>query len=118
MREVYIAPTDELARKRVIEGAMGRCWREYLLPFYLRNGMVDHFKVEADDADSDVTLEYLVDRSWWVGSPSTIVDKIGELQHTTGGFGSVLVVIYDFSTEQEAWDESLHLLTHEVLPQL
>jgi alkanesulfonate monooxygenase SsuD/methylene tetrahydromethanopterin reductase-like flavin-dependent oxidoreductase (luciferase family) len=118
VREVYVAPTDELARKRVIEGAMGRCWREYLLPFYLGNGMVDHFKVDANDADAEVTLEYLVDRSWWVGSPSTIVEKIGELQHTTGGFGSVLVVVYDFSTEQEAWDESLHLLVEEVLPQL
>jgi alkanesulfonate monooxygenase SsuD/methylene tetrahydromethanopterin reductase-like flavin-dependent oxidoreductase (luciferase family) len=93
VREVYVAPTDELARKRVVEGAMGRCWREYLLPFYLGNGMVDHFKVDPDDADSDVTLEYLVDRSWWVGSPSTVADKIGELQHTTGGRGSAAALI-------------------------
>ena len=51
----------------------------------------------------------------WI--PSSVADKIGELQHTTGGFGSVLVVVYDFSSEQEAWDESLDLLIHEVLPQ-
>ena len=44
VREVYVAPTDELARKRVREGALGRCWRDYLLPFYVGSGMGAHFK--------------------------------------------------------------------------
>lgn len=35
---------------------------------------------------------------------STLIDKLGQLQHDTGGFGGLLVMIYDFSTEQGAWE--------------
>ena len=45
------------------------------------------------------------------------MDKIGSLQQSTGGFGGLLLMIYDFSTEAEWWDESLQLLVEEVLPQ-
>lgn len=95
---------------------MGRCWREYLLPFYLGNGFVDHFKVDPADADSEVTVDYLVEKSWFVGSTSTVIDKLGQLQHDTGGFGGLLVMTYDFSTEQGAWEESLNRLVEDVLP--
>ena len=43
-------------------------------------------------------------------------DMLGQLQHDTGGFGSLLVMIYDFSTEQGAWEESLQRLVEDVLP--
>lgn len=116
VREVYVAPTDDEARKRVREGAMGRCWREYLLPFYVGNGMGPHFKRDPAEPDSVLDVDYLIENNWFVGSPRTVVDKIGALQHATGGFGGMLIMIYDFSTESEWWDESLDLLVEEVLP--
>jgi len=96
---------------------MGRCWRECLLPFYLGNGFADHFKVDPAHADSDVTVDYLLENSWFVGSAATVTEKLQKLQHDTGGFGGLLVMIYDFSTEQEQWEESLHRLVEDVLPQ-
>ena len=118
VREVYVADTDAQAVKQVREGAMGRCWREYLLPFYLGNGFGAHFKRDPSEPDSAIDVDYLIENNWFVGSPRTVVDKIGELQRSTGGFGGLLVMVYDFSLEQEAWEHSLELLVNEVLPQV
>ena len=115
-REVYIADTDEQARTLAREGAMGRCWREYLLPFYLGNGMGEHFKNDPSEPDSQVTVDYLIENAWFVGSPDTVSEKIQKLQQDTGGFGGMLVMLYDFSGEQQAWEHSLELLTKEVMP--
>jgi len=117
VREVYVAPTDEEAKRRAREGAMGRCWREYLLPFYVGNGMGEHFKVDPSEPDSVLDVDYLIEHNWFVGSPETVTDKIAALQRDTGGFGGMLVMIYDFSTEPDWWNESLRLLVDEVLPQ-
>ena len=45
-----------------------------------------------------------------------MIDKIGALQRHTGGFGGLLIMLYDFSTERGWWEESLHRLVEEVLP--
>jgi len=116
VREIYIARTDEEAKAQVRDGAMGRCWRDYLLPFYLGNGFADHFKVDPAHPDSAVTVDYLLEHSWFVGSAATVTEKLAKLQHDTGGFGGLLVMIYDFSTEQQQWEESLHRLVEDVLP--
>lgn len=116
VRDVYVARTDEEARRRVREGAMGRCWREYLLPFYVNNGMGEHFKVDPSEPDSVLDVDYLIEHNWFVGSPETVSAKIDALQVETGGFGGMLTMVYDFSTEQEEWDESIDLLVNEVMP--
>ena len=116
VREVYVARTDEEARRRAREGAMGRCWREYLLPFYVGNGMGEHFKVDPSEPDAVLDVDYLIEHNWFVGSPETVTGKIAALQEATGGFGGMLIMIYDFSTEPEWWNESLRLLVDEVMP--
>jgi hypothetical protein len=45
-----------------------------------------------------------------------VIDKIGALQRHTGGFGALLIMLYDFSTERGWWEESLQRLVEEVLP--
>jgi len=115
-REVYVAETDERARALARDGAMGRCWREYLLPFYLGNGMGAHFKNDPSEPDSAITVDYLIENAWFVGSPDTVAEKIAKLQADTGGFGGMLVMVYDFSTEQADWERCLRLLVDEVMP--
>ncbi len=77
--------------------------------------MGPHFKRDPAAPDSVLEVDYLID-GWLVGSPATVVDKIGALQRRTGGFGTLLLMIYDFSTESGAWEESLRRLVEEVLP--
>jgi alkanesulfonate monooxygenase SsuD/methylene tetrahydromethanopterin reductase-like flavin-dependent oxidoreductase (luciferase family) len=116
IRDVYVAPTDAEARELALGGMMGRCWREFLLPIYLGLGLGKFLKHDPSMPDEAVDLEYLADHLWFVGSPETVADRIMDLYHQTGGFGRLLIVSYDASSELEAWDRSLRLLMDEVLP--
>jgi alkanesulfonate monooxygenase SsuD/methylene tetrahydromethanopterin reductase-like flavin-dependent oxidoreductase (luciferase family) len=116
VREVFLADTDDEARKRAREGAMGRCWREYLLPFYVGNGFGAHFKRRPSEPDSVLDVDYLIEHNWLVGSPATVIERIARLEESTGGFGGLLVMMYDESDEPSAWQHSLELLVHAVMP--
>ena len=84
--------------------------------FHLGNGFAAHFKRRPTDPDSALDVDYLIENNWFVGSPATVTGKLQALQQATGGFGGLLVMVYDFSTEPEWWQHSLELLVHEVMP--
>jgi alkanesulfonate monooxygenase SsuD/methylene tetrahydromethanopterin reductase-like flavin-dependent oxidoreductase (luciferase family) len=118
IRDIYVAPTDDEARDLAINGIMGRCWREFLLPVYLGLGLGSILKRDPGMSDEAVDLEYLADNLWLVGSPQTVADRIIDLQDQTGGFGYLLVVSYDATNELESWERSLRLLMDEVMPEV
>jgi alkanesulfonate monooxygenase SsuD/methylene tetrahydromethanopterin reductase-like flavin-dependent oxidoreductase (luciferase family) len=115
-REVYIAETDREARDKAINGMLGRVYREYLLPLFKSFGMVSLFKHHPEVPDSDVTIEYMADYCWLVGSPKTVVDKLGTMYQETGGFGCLLVLTFDQSENNEGWTNSQRMLMEEVMP--
>jgi len=117
VREVYIAETDAEARKLALNGMMGRAYREYLLPLFSKFRLLSVFKHDQSVADSDVTPEYLVDHNWLVGSPRTVSQKLAQMYDDAGGFGSMLVINFDFKDEYSAWSASQQALMEEVLPQ-
>jgi alkanesulfonate monooxygenase SsuD/methylene tetrahydromethanopterin reductase-like flavin-dependent oxidoreductase (luciferase family) len=116
IRDVYVAPTDDEARDLAINGMMGRCWREFLLPIYLGLGLGRFLKRDPSMPDEAVDLEYLADNLWFVGSPQTVADRVNDLQTRTGGFGYLTIVSYDAIDERKSWDRSLQLLMSDVLP--
>jgi alkanesulfonate monooxygenase SsuD/methylene tetrahydromethanopterin reductase-like flavin-dependent oxidoreductase (luciferase family) len=116
VREVYIAETDAEARRLAVDGMMGRAYRDYLLPLFANFRLLSVFKHDPDVPDSDVTPEYLADHNWLVGSPATVADKLAEMQHSAGGFGTLLVINFDFLDEYSAWSASQQALVEEVLP--
>ena len=116
IRDVYVAPTDAEARDLAINGIMGRCWREFLLPIYPGLGLGRFLKRDPSMPDEAFDLDYLADNLWFVGSPETVADRIMDLQAQTGGFGYLTIVSYDATDERESWDRSLQLLMDEVLP--
>jgi alkanesulfonate monooxygenase SsuD/methylene tetrahydromethanopterin reductase-like flavin-dependent oxidoreductase (luciferase family) len=116
IRDVYVAPTDREARALALDGMMGRCWREFLLPLYLGLGLGPLLKRDPSMPDEDVDLEYVADNLWLVGSPDTVAARIRELQEHTGGFGYLLIASYDAIDERVSWERSLQLLIDEVLP--
>lgn len=117
VREVYIAETDAEARKLALNGMMGRAYREYLLPLFSKFRLLSVFKHDQSVADSDVTPEYLVEHNWLVGSPRTVSQKLAQMYDDAGGFGSMLVINFDFKDEYSAWSASQQALMEEVLPQ-
>jgi alkanesulfonate monooxygenase SsuD/methylene tetrahydromethanopterin reductase-like flavin-dependent oxidoreductase (luciferase family) len=64
-----------------------------------------------------VTLEYLLDNIWIVGSPETVARKIAALGAAVGGFGTLLVIAHEWQP-RAAWERSMTLLSREVLPRL
>lgn len=115
-REVYVAETDKEAKDKAINGMLGRAYAEYLLPLFKSFGMVSLFKHHPEVPDSDVTMEYLAEYVWLVGSPRTVTDKLGAMVDDTGGFGCLLVLTFDQLENKEGWANSQRLLMEEVMP--
>jgi alkanesulfonate monooxygenase SsuD/methylene tetrahydromethanopterin reductase-like flavin-dependent oxidoreductase (luciferase family) len=114
--EVYIAETDAEARRHAIEGCLGDSWRSYMLPLLRELKFLGACKHDQSVPDSDVTVEYLADHVWIVGSPRTAVEKLGRLRQQVGEFGCLLQVMYDHLDELTAYRESMTALQNEVLP--
>ncbi|MBF6569746.1 MAG: LLM class flavin-dependent oxidoreductase [Candidatus Binataceae bacterium] len=115
---VYVAATDAEAINQVLNGPIGRAFNEYLMPLWRAAGLINSFKEDPSAPDDSVTLERMVKEAWLVGSPRTVIDKFLELQRYTGGFGGVLVTVFDHSEPayERDWFESLRLLAEEVMP--
>ncbi|MEH6638247.1 MAG: LLM class flavin-dependent oxidoreductase [Porticoccaceae bacterium] len=115
-RDVFVAETDAEARKLAINGPIGRVWGEYLLPLFKQFGMTNVMKHDPDVADSDVTVEYLADHNWLVGSPDTVANKLADVVESSGGFGCLLTMNYDHLDHFTAWRESKQAFMNEVAP--
>jgi alkanesulfonate monooxygenase SsuD/methylene tetrahydromethanopterin reductase-like flavin-dependent oxidoreductase (luciferase family) len=116
-RAVHVAPTDEQARREALEGAIGRDYRDYFLPLLSQTRGLGGLKLEESMRDSDITLDYLCDNVWIVGSPATVVRKIRELYVSVDGFGGLLIGATDWS-DASIWQRSMDLFAAEVAPQL
>src|SRR5262249_37752420 len=116
-RDVYVADTDAKARREAIEGTLGRDYREYFLKLLPKLRGFDMLKVDPAMPDPEVTLEYLCDKIWIVGSPATVARKLATLYQEVGGFGTLLVIAHEW-TPRAAWERSMRLLVEDVLPRL
>jgi alkanesulfonate monooxygenase SsuD/methylene tetrahydromethanopterin reductase-like flavin-dependent oxidoreductase (luciferase family) len=110
-----VAETDEQARREAIDGALGRDYRDYFLPLLGQSRGLGGMKLEESMADSELTLEYLCDNVWLVGSPETVARKIQRLHADVGGFGGILIGAIDWP-DVEIWDRSMRLFATEVMP--
>jgi alkanesulfonate monooxygenase SsuD/methylene tetrahydromethanopterin reductase-like flavin-dependent oxidoreductase (luciferase family) len=115
-RDVLVGRTDKEARKNAIEGAMGYTWREYLGPDFATFNLLRNMIPDPDLPDSEITLDYLCDHAWIVGSPDTVAQKLQAFSDLTGGCGTILPYTYDYSDTPEVWRESMELLAKEVVP--
>jgi len=117
VREVYVAETDREARRKALEGPIGRAYREYLLPLFAKFNFLGLFKHDPAVPDSDVTPEYLVDYGGWlVGSPTTVRQKLADTIGDSGGFGTLLLITFDHLEDDQGWTESLRAMTDEIMP--
>ena len=116
-RDVYVADTDARARREAIGGTLGRDYRDYFLKLLPKLRGFDMLKVDPDMPDRDVTLDYLCDNIWIVGSPDTVARKLTKLSDDVGGFGTLLVIAHEWSP-RGAWERSMRLLAEDVIPRL
>jgi alkanesulfonate monooxygenase SsuD/methylene tetrahydromethanopterin reductase-like flavin-dependent oxidoreductase (luciferase family) len=118
VREVFVAETDEEAKRLGPGGELGRMQGEYFLRLLAAFDFTQYLKHDPDVQDSDVTVEYCAEHNWLVGSPKTVVEKLREVYEVTGGFGTLLMLGIDYADHPEAWYTSMRLLVEEVMPRV
>jgi alkanesulfonate monooxygenase SsuD/methylene tetrahydromethanopterin reductase-like flavin-dependent oxidoreductase (luciferase family) len=118
-RDIYVADTDERARREALGGSMARAFTEYFYPLVSSIGGLGVWKIDDTMPDSDITLDYLIDRFWIVGSPETVARRLASIYESTGGYGGLLMLAYDWEGDnRRQWQHSMQLLAHEVMPRL
>ncbi len=116
-KEVYIAETTEQARQEVLEGTIGRDFREYFIPLMTHMDSLSLFKGEREMPDEAVTPEYLIDNVWIVGSVNDVTEQLRQLYQDVGGFGVLLAMGHEWQPK-DPWVRSMTLLAQEVMPRL
>jgi alkanesulfonate monooxygenase SsuD/methylene tetrahydromethanopterin reductase-like flavin-dependent oxidoreductase (luciferase family) len=116
-RDVYIGETPARARREVLDGVIGRDWREYFIPLLKRSKLLIAPKVDPAMPDEAVTPEYLCEHVWVVGDAEEVAAKLRALHAEVGGFGTLLVIGHEWRPEEE-WRRSMTLLATEVAPRL
>jgi alkanesulfonate monooxygenase SsuD/methylene tetrahydromethanopterin reductase-like flavin-dependent oxidoreductase (luciferase family) len=116
-REVFIADTTSEARRMMQEGTLARDFERYFLPMLAYDGRLGIFKIDPDMPDSDVTIDYLMDNVFIVGSADEVTQKLNDLNGELGGFGTLLAMGHEWDP-YDAWYESMSVLVKEVLPKV
>lgn len=113
-REVFVADTDEEARRLVSEGFMGHFYDKVMIDVYQRSGG----SLAPGVAPEDVTAELLARDVWLVGSPETVAERIAGEFEQSGGFGTLVAFDFDYRSNPAAYRHSLDLLINEVGPRV
>lgn len=117
-RDVYVAETTEQAINDVKEGTLARDFTDYFFKIVPKiRGNLDIFKTDKSMPDEEVTVDYMIEHLWIVGSPEDVTSQIKELINYVGGFGMLLVMGHEWKP-QEKWKKSMKLLVDEVIPNL
>lgn len=115
-RDVFVADTDEAAMEAVVNGALGRTWREMTIPQFKTLGLTS--ALAGDLPEEQVTVEYLAENFWIIGSPKTVVEKLHVLQEEAGGFGTLISFGYEYADDPHVYRRHFELLGREVAPQV
>jgi alkanesulfonate monooxygenase SsuD/methylene tetrahydromethanopterin reductase-like flavin-dependent oxidoreductase (luciferase family) len=117
-RDIYVAETTEQAREEARFGAQAQVFERYFLPLLNYGKQLFLFKTDNDMPDEAITIDWLMDNIWLVGSPDYVAQRLRELHAAVGGFGTVLQLIYDWGDQEERNRRSMRLLADEVIPRL
>jgi alkanesulfonate monooxygenase SsuD/methylene tetrahydromethanopterin reductase-like flavin-dependent oxidoreductase (luciferase family) len=116
-REVFIGRTAAEAKKEARTGVLARDWNQYFYPLLKRDDMLKMCKVDPDIPDKDVTVDYMIENVWIVGSPDDVTEKLAKLHADLGGFGVLLAMAHEWEPRAK-WERSFTLLSEAVQPQL
>jgi alkanesulfonate monooxygenase SsuD/methylene tetrahydromethanopterin reductase-like flavin-dependent oxidoreductase (luciferase family) len=119
-RDIMIADTDAEAKRRAKEGGIGYFWERYLIPIYLRYGLLEGYIADSGTGISvdEVDLDWLAEHVWLCGSPDTVTRKLERMFEATGGFGTIVMNSHDSIDDPEPWFESTRRLAEEVAPRI
>jgi alkanesulfonate monooxygenase SsuD/methylene tetrahydromethanopterin reductase-like flavin-dependent oxidoreductase (luciferase family) len=101
----------------VLDGTLGRDWREYFTPALTKWKMMLAPKIDQSMPDEAVTPEYMVENIWIVGDVAEVTAKLRKLYDDVGGFGTLLAMGHEW-TPAGKWERSMERLAREIVPAL
>jgi alkanesulfonate monooxygenase SsuD/methylene tetrahydromethanopterin reductase-like flavin-dependent oxidoreductase (luciferase family) len=117
-RSVLVTDSDRQARDYLARHGTGlRFYYRYLCDQLTAAGQSRIFKADADQPDSSLTDDYLLDTMVIAGSPDAVADRLAALRAELGPFGTLLLGAHDWD-EPALWRRSLELMAERVRPQL
>ncbi len=116
-REVLVGDTDEQALALARNIGLSRLWEEYMIPVFKKLGLTG-FLTGGAIPDDELTVDWLFENFFIIGSPDTVATGIRALYERTGGFGTIISTVQDYRHAQDAYRHHLELLANEVRPLL
>lgn len=117
-RDYFVAETDDEARDRVLNGALGKLWGEYNIPTFVNKLGIGDLIAGGTVPPEELSIEWMVDNFLIVGSPDTVVGKIEALYEKVGGFGSLITFCHEYWNEPDVYRRSFELMGTKVRPAL
>ena len=117
-KSIFVAD-DEKTAQEYGKGADGpyHFYFEQIMKKLIGNGRPNIFKHDIDMADSDVTLEYVLDSLVISGTVESVVEQIESFKDTIGDFGTLVYAAHDW-VNPELSKRSMELMANEVIPKL
>jgi alkanesulfonate monooxygenase SsuD/methylene tetrahydromethanopterin reductase-like flavin-dependent oxidoreductase (luciferase family) len=81
------------------------------------NGRPELFKTSREQADSEITLDFVLDSLVLCGTPESVTDQVLALRETVGDFGTLVYAGHDWADPALA-RTSMRLMAEEVMPRI
>jgi len=117
-RDYWVAETDEQAKEEVRSGPLGRTWAEHNIPLFKHLGLGKLLGGSALASEDDLTLEWMIDNFFLVGSPETVIEKTRALYDEVGGFSTIVGATHGRGSDPEMYRKNLELVGTQVVPKL
>ena len=118
-RSIFVADDEKTAESygKTDSNSPYRFYYSQLFQKLKRAGREAVFKLERDQPDEEVTLDFVVDSLVIAGTVNSVVDQILAFRETTGDFGTLLYAGKDW-TDKALGKRSMELLATEVMPRV
>ena len=118
-RTIFVADDDATARRYAIAATDSpyRFYYEQLYAKVKKRGAQAVFKERMDQADSEITIDYILDRLVIHGSVDRVVDQILALREVTGDFGELVYAGMDW-VDERLTRRSMQLMAEQVMPRV
>ena len=117
-KSIFVAD-DEATARRYARGP-GSPYAHYfnsLLTKLVKNGRSNLFKEDQAMADSDLTLDHVMDRLVICGTPAQVAERVLAFRDEVGPFGTLLYAGHDWA-DPELARRSMRLMAEDVMPRI
>ncbi|QHE87812.1 LLM class flavin-dependent oxidoreductase [Hydrogenophaga sp. BPS33] len=118
-RTIFVADDDRVARAYGRDDATSpyRFYYKQMLTKLMKSGRHEVFKTYRDQPDSEITVDYVLDKLCLCGTVNEVVDQILALHEVTGDFGELVYAGMDW-VDPVLGKRSMQLMAEQVMPRV